>query len=133
MKKTIVLLTIIIASLMLSAEQKAASTSTSRIPKDFIGTKWTYENGYSAERRTIEFIGADKVRYTIEDINIWTTPDPPVIKIYVCYFNPKSSIITIKRRSDMTIEFHWMQLRLGKRKLIECTNPNVEVEYERVK
>lgn len=130
MKKFVFLLMLLIASLMMSAEQKASSSSVLRIPKALIGTKWTFENGYRAEKRTIEFISADKAKYTIEDINIWTTPDPPIIKTYDCYFNAKSNIVTIKRRSDMTIEFHWMQLRYRNGQLIECTNPNVEVIYE---
>lgn len=32
----------------------------------------------------------------------------------------------------MTIEFHWMQLRYRNGQLIECTNPNVEVVYEKL-
>ena len=55
------------ASLSMSAEQKIASTSLTRIPKALIGTKWIFENGYRAENRTIEFISATKVKYTIED------------------------------------------------------------------
>lgn len=132
MKKLVLILISFIASLTMSAEQKTASTSLTRIPKALIGTKWIFENGYRAENRTIEFISATKVKYTIEDTNIWTTPDPPIVKTYDCYFNAKSKIVTIKRKSDMTIEFHWMQLQYRNGQLIECTNPNVEVVYEKL-
>ena len=132
MKKFVAIFTILFFSLTAFAEQKTASASLTQIPKALIGTKWIFENGYRAENRTIEFISATKVKYTIEDTNIWTTPDPPIVKTYDCYFNAKSNVVTIKRKSDMTIEFHWMKLHYRNGRLVECTNPNVEVVYEKL-
>ena len=133
MKKLAIILVLLVAFQMTSAVQKTSSASTLHIPKALIGTKWAYENGCRAERRTIEFISAEKAKITIEDINVWTKPDPPIIKTYECYFNAKSNIVTIKRKSDMTIEFHWMRLHYRNGRLVECTNPNVEVIYEKVR
>ena len=132
MKNLLTLLMALMVSFTVSAKEKVVATSQSDLPRILIGTKWAFENGYRSERRTIEFISADKAKITIEDTNIWTTPDPPIIKTYDCYFNVKSNIVTIKRKSDMTIEYHWMQLRFSKGKMIECTNPNVEVVYDKL-
>ena len=85
MKHIVTLLMALTVPLMIGSKEKDNIYHKSHLPRILIGTKWVYENKYQAERRTIEFISTDLVKFTIEDTNIWTPPEPPIIKTYDCY------------------------------------------------
>ena len=111
--------------------KQPSQTGQPGIAANLVGTKWVFENGYAAQRRTIVFISSNKAKIIDEDINIWTDRHPPVIHTYDCYYDSAIRRVIIKRKSDMVIPRTWMQFKFERGMMIEDTNPNVEVDYER--
>lgn len=120
-----------IIQMSIPEEEHAQLNTASSIPANLVGTKWVYEDRYAAEKRTIIFLRSNEAKIVDEDINIWTDRRPPVIHTYNCYYNSATRRVIIKRKSDMVIPHVWMQFRFERGMMIEDTNPNVEVEYER--
>ena len=80
MKHIVTLLMALTVPLMIGSKEKDNIYHKSHLPRILIGTKWVYENKYQAERRTIEFISTDLVKFTIEDTNIWISKHMIAIK-----------------------------------------------------
>ncbi len=116
--------------------EEISQQSSIDVPADLVGTKWVFNNGYRAERRTIEFSTPNTVKITDEDTNIWVSPEerePPVVHIAKYYYDKVSDRIVVKKKSNMRLEYVWMQLRFENGQMIDSTNRNVEIQYERVK